>query len=57
MTKDEDFAVHHILSSGPAVVSLRVGNTRRAALLDRMERELNAIVAALQRGEALVEVV
>ena len=56
VTKDEDFAVHHILSSGPAVVWLRLGNTRRAALLDRMERELNAIVAALQRGETLVEV-
>ena len=56
VTKDEDFAVHHILSSGPPVVWLRVGNTRRRALLERMERELDAIVAALQRGETLVEV-
>ncbi len=56
VTKDEDFAVHHILSSGPAVVWLRVGNTRRSALLDRMDHELDAIVAALQRGETLVEV-
>ena len=56
MTKDEDFAVHHILSSGPAVVWLRVGNTRRAALLKRMDDELGAIVSALERGETLVEV-
>ena len=56
VTKDEDFAVQHILSSGPPVVWLRVGNTRRTALLDRMEHELGPIVAALQRGETLVEV-
>ena len=56
VTKDEDFAVHHILSSGPAVVWLRVGNTRRAALLQRMDNELGTIVSALQRGETLVEV-
>ena len=56
VTKDEDFAVHHILSSGPAVVWLRLGNTRRSALLERMDDELGAIVTALQRGETLVEV-
>ena len=56
VTKDEDFAVHHILSSGPAVVWLRVGNTRRSALLERMDNELGAIALALQRGETLVEV-
>ena len=56
VTKDEDFAVHHILSSGPPVVWLRVGNTRRAALLDRMDHELGLIVVALQRGETLVEI-
>ena len=56
VTKDEDFAVHHILSAGPAVVWLRMGNTRRSALLRRMDDELEAIVSALQRGETLVEV-
>ena len=56
VTKDEDFAVHHILSSGPAVVWLRMGNTRRSVLLERMDHELGAIVSALQRGETLVEV-
>jgi len=56
VTKDADFAVHHILSSGPAVVWLRVGNTRRSALLKRIDNELGAIVSALERGETLVEV-
>lgn len=55
VTKDEDFAVHQVLHAGPAVVWLRVGNTRRAELLRRVEIELAAIVAALERGEGLVE--
>ena len=29
VTKDEDFAVHRLLHHGPAVVWIRVGNTRR----------------------------
>ena len=56
-TKDEDFAVRRLLADGPAVVWLRLGNTRRAALLSRLEADLPAIVAALKRGETLVEVV
>ena len=57
VTKDEDFAVRRLLRRGPAVVWLRVGNSRRGALLARVEAELPAIVLALERGEALVEVV
>lgn len=56
VTKDEDFAIRRLLSEGPAVVWLRVGNTRRAALLTRVEAEWPAIVAALERGETLIEV-
>lgn len=56
ITKDEDFAVRRLLQSGPAVVWLRVGNTRRHALLARLEAELPAIVLALEQGETLVEV-
>jgi predicted nuclease of predicted toxin-antitoxin system len=56
VTKDEDFAVRRLLVGGPAVVWLRVGNTRRAALLKRVEGDLSEIVAALERGETLVEV-
>ncbi len=55
VTKDEDFAVHRILHSGPSVVWVRTGNTRRRELLRRFDVELPAIVAALERGETLVE--
>jgi predicted nuclease of predicted toxin-antitoxin system len=57
VTKDEDFAVRRLLMGGPSVVWLRLGNTRRVALLARVEAEVPAIVAALERGETLVEVV
>lgn len=56
VTKDEDFAVHVVLHGGPAVVWIRCGNTRRVELLRRIEAELNAVMSALERGEALVEV-
>ena len=56
VTKDEDFAIRRLLTDGPAVVWLRLGNTRRAALLARVEAEVPAIVAALERGETLVEI-
>jgi predicted nuclease of predicted toxin-antitoxin system len=55
VTKDEDFAVHRLLHEGPSIVWVRVGNTRRAALLARFESELTNIVAALERGETIVE--
>ena len=56
VTKDEDFVVHRVLGSGPPVVWLRIGNTRRAEVLRRMEANLPAIVSALDRGETLVEI-
>ncbi len=56
VTKDEDFVIRRVLTDGPAVVWLRVGNTRRAPLLARVQAELPAIVAALERGESLIEV-
>jgi predicted nuclease of predicted toxin-antitoxin system len=55
VTKDEDFAIYRLLHEGPAVVWVRVGNTRRRALLKRFETELGKIVAALERGETIVE--
>ena len=57
ITKDEDFAVWRLLHAGPSVVWIRVGNTRRVALLGRMEAEFPAIVRALERGETLIEIV
>jgi hypothetical protein len=47
--------VHCILHPGPSVVWVRLGNTRRAALLKRFDAELLTIVAALERGETLIE--
>ena len=57
VTKDEDFAVRRLLTDGPSVVWLRVGNTRRTVLLDRFRSELPRIIEALERGETLVELV
>ena len=56
VTKDEDFAVRRVLQEGPAVVWVRIGNTRPAELLRRIEADFTAIVAALERGETLVEI-
>ena len=57
ITKDADFAIRRLLQSGPAVVWLRLGNSRRGVLLARVESEFPAIVLALERGEILIEVV
>jgi hypothetical protein len=57
VTKDEDFVVREMLESGPAVVWVRIGNTRRADLLRRLEAHFASILNALERGETLVEIV
>jgi predicted nuclease of predicted toxin-antitoxin system len=56
VTKDEDFVVRQVLQSGPPVVWIRIGNTRRAELLRRIETDWTTIVGALERGETLVEI-
>ena len=58
VTKDEDFAIWRIASSArtPPVVWLRMGNTRRSELLERMEFLLPQVLAGLERGEALIEI-
>lgn len=57
ITKDEDFALRAATSiSGPSVVWIRVGNTRKAALLSWFSKVLPEIEAALARGDRLVEV-
>jgi len=56
ITKDEDFIVRKLLESGPPVVWVRVGNTRRTDLLRRIEANFAAILSALERGETLVEI-
>jgi predicted nuclease of predicted toxin-antitoxin system len=57
ITKDEDFGLHLLLHGGPSVVWVRVGNARRVDLLRRFETELPELIAALERGETLIELV
>jgi len=58
ITKDEDFAQRRNLHNGPypAIVWLRVGNTRRGELLQWFSALMPQIIAALERGETLIEV-
>src|SRR5882762_3852837 len=57
VTKDEDFAQRKVLTAaGPAVVWIRLPNTRRRDLLEWFETVMPQIVSALERGETLVEV-
>lgn len=58
VTKDEDFALlAQLRPSGPAVVWIRVGNTRKAELIRRVAAAWARVVEALQRGESLTELV
>lgn len=58
VTKDEDFAIRRSLRmDGPRIVWIRRGNVRTFVLLAYMETSINGIVAALDRGEAVVEVI
>ena len=57
VTKDEDFAQRKTLAdAGPAVIWIRLPNTRRRDLLAGFERVLPDILAALERGKTLIEV-
>jgi len=57
ITKDEDFAQRKALAAaGPAVVWIRLPNTRRHDLLAWFEAILPDVVSALERGETLVEI-
>ena len=57
ITKDEDFAQRHVLSrGGPAIIWIRLPNTRRPELLTWFAKALPAITTALDRGETLIAV-
>lgn len=56
VTKDEDF--ENMLAMGgdtPAVVWVRVGNTRRTPLLAWLEPLIDQIVSKVRDGERLIE--
>lgn len=58
VTKDEDFAQHRVLSdTGPAVIWIRLPNTRRRELLAWFGAALPQVLSALERGETLIEAV
>lgn len=56
VTKDEDFANMAALEGdAPPVVWVRVGNTRRAALLAWFEPLIGEVVALVESGNRLIE--
>ena len=57
VTKDEDFAQRKVMTDdGPIVVWIRLPNTRRRDLLAWFAMVLPEVLAALARGETLIEV-
>jgi predicted nuclease of predicted toxin-antitoxin system len=57
VTKDQDFAdLTRLDTSGPPVVWIRLGNTTRAALLRSLQPLMPELLAALDRGERLIEI-
>ena len=56
VTKDEDFARRKKSGIGPAVVWIRLPNTRRDELLAWFGTVLPDIIAALNEGDTLIEV-
>jgi predicted nuclease of predicted toxin-antitoxin system len=57
VSKDEDFALRAQTQSGAQVVWVRLGNVRNVELLRRWAELWPLIREALERGEALVEVI
>jgi predicted nuclease of predicted toxin-antitoxin system len=57
VTKDEDFARRRaVVPSGPSIVWIRLGNTRRAELMSWFDAVLPSVLEALARGETLIEI-
>jgi predicted nuclease of predicted toxin-antitoxin system len=58
VTKDEGFAQRRALGeSGPRVVWVRIRNARRRELLVWFSSVLPTVLAALGRGESLIELI
>lgn len=56
VSKDEDFSLRvQLEEAGPQVIWVRYGNTRQAELLRRFGEAWPDVVAALERGERLIE--
>lgn len=58
VTKDEDFAIRKIMEpSGPIILWVRIGNTRKQALLDGFTTMLPSVLVSIESGEQLIELV
>jgi predicted nuclease of predicted toxin-antitoxin system len=58
VTKDGDFAAFRSADTrGPAIIWIRLGNTRRQVLVEKLKALLPDIMKALKEGEQLVEIV
>ena len=56
VTKDEDFAnMAALAGDAPTVVWVRVGNTRRAALLAWFEPRIDEVISLVEAGNRLIE--
>ncbi|SHJ87931.1 Predicted nuclease, contains PIN domain, potential toxin-antitoxin system component [Bradyrhizobium lablabi] len=56
VTKDRDFALRRAATNdGPAILWVRVGNTSNRKLIELVLRALPAIIAAIERDEAVIE--
>jgi predicted nuclease of predicted toxin-antitoxin system len=58
VTKDRDFPIFRATSNdGPVILWVRVGNTDNRSLIKQILRALPAIIAAVERGETVIEFV
>jgi predicted nuclease of predicted toxin-antitoxin system len=58
VTKDRDFSLFRVTNhDGPAIVWVRIGNTDNRTLVAQILHSLPAILAAVERGEAVIEFV
>jgi predicted nuclease of predicted toxin-antitoxin system len=58
VTKDRDFALRRAATNdGPAILWVRVVNTSNRKLIELVLRALPAIIAAIERDEAVIEFV
>lgn len=57
VTKDEDFVLLQALDrAGPAIIWIRIGNTVRSVLMQRLPKLWPSIISAIEQGEKIIEV-
>lgn len=58
VTKDEDFPLRKSREpSGPVIIWLRIGNTRKQVLLEWFGALLPDMIASLEKGEQVIELI